>query len=81
MAYQVGLNMGISEYAIIAAISKLAEEKKTFSYQDIAEAIPCSFPTVARHMPKLLEAGKIVRSGQKRSGYRYEVVACTATKN
>jgi predicted transcriptional regulator len=73
MAFQMELNMGIPERAILSAIDELAEKTK-FTYEDIAQTIPCSTPTVSRHMPKLLEAGKVVRTGQKRTGYRYQVV-------
>ncbi len=75
MAYQIGLDMSIAERAIIAAIADLEKRDKPFNYKDIADAVPCSEPTIWRYMPKLIEAGKVNRIGVKHSTEcRYEVV-------
>jgi response regulator of citrate/malate metabolism len=75
MAYQIGLNMGIAEKAILSAIEDLQEKETAFNYKDIAAAVPCSEPTIWRYMPKLIEARKVVRVGIKHStSSRYEVV-------
>jgi response regulator of citrate/malate metabolism len=74
MAYEIRLDMGITEKAIIAAVKEVQHKKKLFSYQEIADAIPCSMPTIKRHMPKLIKAKKIRRIGETHSRCRYEVV-------
>jgi DNA-binding Lrp family transcriptional regulator len=74
MAYEIRLDMGITERAIISAVQELQDKKTQFSYNDIANVIPCSVPTVKRHMPKMLESGKIKRIGETHARCRYEVV-------
>ena len=75
MGYQIGLDMGIAEKAIISAIEDLQKNKEIFNYKDIAAAIPCAEVTVWRYMPKLIKAGKVVRVGKKHTNTsRYEVV-------
>ncbi len=74
MAYQIGLDMGITEFAIIAAVKTLQVKRDSFSYDEIASAMQGSVPTVKRHMPKLIKAGKIRRIGAVRSRCRYEVI-------
>lgn len=74
MAYNIGLDMGITERAILSAIHDLQSKREFFTYCDIAEAVPCSEVTIWRFMPKLIKAKKVERIGAKHSkAVRYEI--------
>lgn len=73
--YQPELDMGVVDYAIKAAIRELSDGDKTITAEEIATLIGCSDTTVRRTLPRLIEAGIVVRYGSKRNGYWYEVKA------
>jgi predicted transcriptional regulator len=70
--YMAALDMGISDFAVMAAI-KMLENQKTTSHRDIAALIGCSTRTIDRIMPRLIRAGIVTRNGSKRSGYNLRV--------
>lgn len=76
MAYTLSLDMGLSDFAVTRAIKELAVEQSSFGCAEIASYIGCSKRTVERCLPRLIEAGMIVRAGgSARTGYRYEYVS------
>lgn len=74
MAYQMSLDMGVVDFAVKAAIKDLSDGSKPLTAERIANHIGCHDSTVRRTLPRLIEAGVIIRHGSKRNGYWYEIV-------
>lgn len=66
-------DMGSNDLAVQYAVMILAKNEGTFTYGTIAEICKCSVKTIERTMPKLLAERAIVRTGSKRTGFRYEL--------
>lgn len=77
--YQDSLNMGISEYAVRAALRELmATRGPVLTLQDIANEIRCSRTAVHGAVQRLEAAGEIrtsiARIAGRRAGLRYEFI-------
>jgi CRP-like cAMP-binding protein len=75
MAYQMTLDMGITDFAISRAIRELSQQRETFTNADIAKYVGCSLVTVNRTVPRLIKSGKVERTGSNRKGYKFSEVA------
>lgn len=75
MVYELALDMGIVDFAVKAAIKELSDGDKPITADEIAAHIGCHDSTVRRTLPRLINAGIVVRHGNKRNGYWYEVKA------
>lgn len=69
MGYTMAADMGLADFAVKAAIKQLSERQTVISHEDIANLIGCGIATVNRTVPRLIDAGLVVREGSKRNGY------------
>lgn len=75
MVYELILDMGVVDYAVKCAIKELSDGTMPLTAEMIAAHIGCSGTTVRRTLPRLIDAGVLIRHGSKRNGYWYEVKA------
>lgn len=71
--YELIRDMGVVDYAVKSAIKELSDGKTPLTADQIAAHIGCSDTTVRRTLPRLIKAGIVVRYGNKRNGYWYEM--------
>lgn len=70
--YNVVMDVSAKEYAVWSAIKELHGNRLNKAI--IASHIGCSEVTVARAMARLSQAGKIRKTGSRRTGYFYQTV-------
>lgn len=75
MAYDMALDVGITDYAVSRAIMELNKHHDRYSSEEIAQHIGCSVVTVRRTLPRLIKAKRVTREGDNHRGYKFEVVS------